>query len=91
MKAYLWNILLWIDQGGNVWAGPLLNRLHKTDLYGDPDEVISSVLGKLQQAGQDTRLRRFVDWCALKLVGQHNHCQESIEADEGKKTTEVLG
>ena len=82
-KAFGWRVLLWLDQGLNVWFGPTWNRLYKTDLFGDEDEVVSSVLGKLQASGQDTRFRRAVDWVFLRLAGQHDHCKNSIEADEG--------
>lgn len=77
-KTYLRRILLWLDQGLNVWLSPLFNWYYKTDKFGDEDEVISSVLGKMQQSGQDTQFRRIVDWVFLQL-GEQNHCLNNIE------------
>lgn len=84
-KPYSWRILLWLDQGLNVWGAPIFNRMYKTDKFGDEDEVVSSVLGKMQKAGQNTRFRELVDWTFLKITGQKDHCLNNIEADEGNK------
>jgi len=66
MKRYFWNILISIDQLFNALAG------------GDPDETISSRVGKR------------VDHCMLcrwfcTVLNKINpqHCKNSIEIDEG--------
>jgi phage virion morphogenesis protein len=71
------------DQGLNVWGAPLFNWMYDTDKFGDEDEVVSSVLGKLIPEGKAVRFRTAVDWFFLKLTGEVNHCLNNIEADEG--------
>ena len=48
--------------------------------FGNEDETLSSVLGKLQYAGGGNRFARFVYESLDKL--QENHCKTSIEEDE---------
>jgi len=64
---YLLNWLIWIDQGLN------------TALGGDPDETLSSRLGK-------HRARcRLCDWlCRVLDRIDPGHCADAIEADEGE-------
>lgn len=68
MKKYLYNILIGIDQ------------LVNTILCGDPDETISSRMGK-HVAKNDSF------WCNLicKLLNliEKDHCKKAIEKDEG--------
>lgn len=66
MKTYLWNIFVSIDQ--------LINTI----LGGDPDETISSRMGK---ALKRCSLCRFI--CKLIHPFDKNHCQKSVENDEG--------
>lgn len=70
MKRYLWNILVSLDQFGNTLA------------LGDPDETISSRIGKQKREGRlnwFTRpLSRFLNWL------DPNHSLDAIEEDEGK-------
>lgn len=67
IKRYIWNILIAIDQ--------LLNAL----LGGDPDETLSSRLGKYQHRCVICR------WiCKLLDLIDYRHCQDAIEKDEGK-------
>lgn len=70
VKKYFWNILIAIDQ--------LANAL----LAGDPDETISSRLGKKVREGRCT----FCYWICIHFLHRldPNHCQKSIEDDEGK-------
>lgn len=82
MKRWIWNQLIWIDQGANVTLSPLLNWAYSTDLFGSPDESISSVTGKLSKQGKAKRTESVINWIAVKLVNEENHCQISIEADE---------
>ncbi len=67
LKAYLWNLLVAVDQ--------LLNTL----AFGDPDETLSSRMGK---ASGRCRLCRAL--CRLFNRIDARHCQKSIEPDEGK-------
>lgn len=82
MKRYLWNILIWLDQGVNVLLGWLLNWVFrtKTHRFGDPDETLSSVFGKNILAGECVGCKlvcRILNWF------EPNHCILSIEQDEG--------
>lgn len=66
MLKYIRNILISIDQFAN------------TLLFGDPDETISSRLGRNYDG---SRCEMFVNW--LFSWKQEDHCSESIEHDEG--------
>ena len=88
-KSFSRRVLLWLDQGLNVWLGPLFNWLYKTNKFGDEDEVVSSVLGKLKADGKAERFRNAVDWVFLHLTGEKDHCINNIEMDEGKKVEEA--
>ena len=68
------NVLIGIDQLGNAFVG------------GDPDETISSRLGKLKvRHGGKIPWRRplskIIDWGLDKI--DPNHSVDAIEADEG--------
>lgn len=82
MRAWLWSILIWADQGLNTLFGPLLNRIARPlHLFGDPDETLSSVMGKNVRDGSC----RGCYWiCRLLHVLDPDHCLKSIEGDEGK-------
>ena len=74
MLKYILNILIGLDQFGNTICG------------GDPDETISSRLGKLKLRHGGTipwyrPLSRFVDWGLDKI--DPGHSIDAIEADEG--------
>ena len=74
---WLLNILISIDQLGNTITG------------GDPDETISSRLGKMKvkHGGRIPWYRplsKVVDWGLDKI--DPNHSIDAIEADEGKNT-----
>ena len=66
---YLWNILVWIDQGLNTLLG------------GDPDETLSSRMGK---AIRENRCVLCKWMCRFLDLFETNHCEKSIEKDEGK-------
>lgn len=75
LKRYVLNVLVGIDQGWNAALG------------GDPDETISSRVGKASLRG--AWFARYVaepliDWLFLVLTGQTGHCLACIEWDEGK-------
>lgn len=83
-KPYHRRVLVWIDQGINTLGGPPLNWFYDTTLFGDEDEVVSSVLGKLTAHNKARRFRKSVDWFFRTFFNQQNHCWESIEWDEGE-------
>ena len=72
--SYYFNLLLALDQ--------FVNAL----LFGDPDETLSGRLGRAQLAKKKLffvkPFRKFVDWLFIALIGQRNHCIESIEHEE---------
>lgn len=68
---YMWNWLILIDQAFNVLFG------------GDPDETISSRMGKLVAKDRC----KFCKWTcrALDFIDP-GHCKKSVELDRGKRT-----
>lgn len=71
MKRYFWNILIGIDQFVNcIFAG-----------Y--PDETLSSRMGKRVRDNKAKKLEIFL----CKMLGkiEYDHCNESIEEDEGRQ------
>lgn len=66
LKDYIWNVLKAVDQ--------LANAI----LLGDPDETISSRMGK---ALPRCKLCRFI--CKLIHPIDKKHCRKAIESDEG--------
>jgi hypothetical protein len=76
VSRYFWNILVALDQFINTLFG------------GDPDETVSSRLGKWHRSGRDKkRIRRLVFIVANSIVElfQKDHFNKSIEEDEGSK------
>ncbi len=67
LKQYASNVLTWMSQ--------TLNTL----LMGDPDETLSSRMGKRLDT---CRTCRWV--CALLNLIDKNHCRDAVEPDEGK-------
>jgi len=75
MSKYLLNVLIGLDQLGNSILG------------GDPDETISSRLGKLKTRHGGSipwyrPLSKIVDWGLDQI--DPNHSIDAIEEDEGK-------
>lgn len=73
---WMMNVLIAVDQ--------LFNAL----TCGDPDETISSRIGKIKEAhgGMIPRYHpvcRIIDWGLEKI--DKNHCIEAIEEDEGEE------
>lgn len=71
---YLLNLLLALDQFGNVLLG------------GDPDETISSRLGRIATANGGSipwsrPLSRAAGWALDRI--DRDHCHDAIEPDEG--------
>lgn len=71
MKRYIWGVLISLDQLGNALLG------------GDPDETISSRMGKLV-AKRKCKLCKLLCWALDKI--DPNHCVKTIEPDEGDKS-----
>ena len=74
----LWNILVSVDQLGNVLLGAVIGvALGDSKWYGEPDETISSVLGRKTQAQvanlPERGLVKFLDWL------DKDHVMEAIE------------
>lgn len=67
---YFWNLLIAIDQLANAILG------------GDPDETISSRMGKMIGNKKATPLEHGL--CDVLHVLDKDHCEKSIEEDEGK-------
>lgn len=75
MTRYLWNVLIGFDQFVNVIFG------------GDPDETISSRLGKWARRGKNQRgNKKFIFKLANFVVElfEKDHFAKSVEEDEGK-------
>lgn len=74
IKNFGFNLAYSLDQYGNAL------------LLGDPDETISSRTGRALKSGRPKwwvrGFSKFVDFLAFKLVGETDHCLNSIEEDE---------
>jgi len=75
MKKWFINVLIGIDQFGNALFG------------GDPDETISSRLGKKKKKNGGaipwtSPIMKIIDWGLEKI--DPNHSIDAIEEDEGK-------
>lgn len=84
MPKYIWNILIWLDQGLNVLFSPILNLLLDVKLdarFGDPDETLSSVFGK-----NVDNCRGCLIMCKILAKFDERHCKKSIEKDEGDRS-----
>jgi hypothetical protein len=83
MARFLWNILIWLDQGINVLFGWLFNLvLRPLYTFGDPDETLSSVFGKNSRSGTC----KVCGWvCDLLHAIDPHHCHKNVEADEGDR------
>ena len=77
---YLRNCAYSIDQSGNVFCQNFLNRFMANEYgykFGNPDETISSVLGRNQLRNTLTLGGKILAW-VLHLIDK-NHCIKSIE------------
>jgi hypothetical protein len=74
MIQYIYNLGLGIDQFINVL------------LLGDPDESLSGRTGRAMLSGTPVFfvpfLWRFIDFVALVLAGELNHCINAVENEE---------
>jgi len=73
---YFYNLAYSLDQLGNTIAA------------GDPDETISSRLGKMARSGKLRPLPRLLVWALDRL--DRDHCIEAIETDEGGRAVGSL-
>lgn len=69
-KTYVWNILIGVDQ--------LVNAI----LGGDPDETLSSRMGKNIARGE-CKLCKIICYFLNKI--DSDHCHKAIETDEGER------
>lgn len=76
VKQYLWNILIWIDQGANTIFCPILNPIFGGG-FGNPDETLSSRFGKNVPKNKPAYYM-----CRLLHLFDKDHCSKSIEEDE---------
>jgi hypothetical protein len=63
-KKYIYNNLVAVDQ---LW---------NTLWFGSPDETVSSRLGRNYRGSW---IEKSVDWCAEKITGKPNHCEDALE------------
>lgn len=70
IRTYFWNILIAFDQ--------LIN----TVLGGDPDETISSRMGKHIENDRCTFCKLI---CGVLDIFDKDHCAKSVEPDEGSR------
>lgn len=76
IATYLWNILIWIDQGANTILWPILNPIFGGG-FGNPDETLSSRFGKNVPKNKNAYYM-----CRFLHLFDKNHCKKSIEEDE---------
>ena len=80
IPRYYFNIAISIDQLGNTVMQGLFNDiLVKKDRFrfGNPDETISSVLGKNKAIDNLTLLGKAIAWLLNKI--QYHHVEKAIE------------
>lgn len=82
IRRYIWNILILFDQAVNVIFGPLLNMIlrPKKSKFGDPDETLSSVMGKNVQDNECVGCKLI---CKLLHLIDKDHCVNNVERDRG--------
>jgi hypothetical protein len=84
--VYHMNIAISFDQLGGVLGAPLFNVILRKKggaTFGNPDETISSVLGKLKKSGHLTGMGKFFATLLNKIEKQH--VEKAIEEDENIK------
>lgn len=88
LRQYFENIAVTEDQSGNVYcAFPLNDTMtikSSWSLFGDPDETISSVIGKNYKSYKLTKFGKF--WRLFLDTIDSNHSIKAIEDDEGEKS-----
>lgn len=87
LRAYFFIIALSIDQLGNVIMQEIFNDLlilPGGNRFGNPDETISSVLGKNKL--KNTLTRSGIILCKFLDLIERNHVEKSIEQNETEIT-----
>lgn len=83
-KNYFWRIAISLDQLGNVICAEPMNSIflneRAKDFFGNPDETISSVLGK-NQVNESLSISGKILVNLLSSLDE-NHSIKSIEEDE---------
>ena len=82
-KKYLKGVAHSLDQTGNMVCERLFNYVlikHRIHRFGNPDETISSVLGKNKQIDNLTRVGKSLDKILDKI--DSNHSLKSIDLTE---------
>jgi 8-oxo-dGTP diphosphatase len=80
---YFYTCALAVDQLGNAVMKDLLNDLlvcKSGYKFGNPDETISSVLGKNEESNTLSRIGKILTWKLNKI--DRDHTKRSIESDE---------
>lgn len=80
---YFRNLALSVDQFGNVAMSPLFNLILIKEggyKFGNPDETISSVIGKNEEVGKLNFISRGIAWILNKL--DRGHTVNSIDNTE---------
>lgn len=81
LDNYYWKLALSLDQLGNVVMSGLFNTIfitkHSTNFFGNPDETISSVLGKNMRAGTLSMNGWILNYILNKI--EKDHTINSIE------------
>ena len=83
IDKYLFDCALSKDQHGGVYVRHLFNwwMIKKDEQpFGNPDETISSVMGKNQRANNLTAIGKALNWILNKI--DPNHSIKAIEEDE---------
>lgn len=76
IDKWFFSIAISVDQLGNVFMQHLLNdTLTKEDMFGNPDETISYVLGKAKHHGKLTKTGVFV--CYILHLLDTNHVEKA--------------
>jgi len=82
-NEYFYNVAYGIDQLGNIVMQHAFNKWMISDdgfKFGNPDETVSSELGKNKKIGRLTKSGKFLDKILEKL--DKGHSIDSIEEDE---------
>lgn len=80
LDKYLYKCALANDQHGNTYMAKLFNDIlikPGGSKFGNPDETISSVLGKNQLAGKLSFFGKLINWILNKI--EPDHSIKSIE------------
>lgn len=84
LHSYWWDSAITTNQAGNVINGPLFNLLlitrNSVHKFGNPDEMVSSVLGKNKREKTLTWTGMFFAWVLNRI--DKNHVERAIEHDE---------